>query len=168
MHSIGEKVVYSSMGVATIVDIRQEKIGENLREYYVLRALGAPESSLTFVPADNKKLVSEMRPLLSREEIMEILKNAEKLPEPEWSDDNRIRNERFKSIIDSGDRAMMIAMLRAIYKRGEERLDLGKKNYLTDENAMKRAEKILYSEFSAVLGIPENNIPEFIKSAVCK
>lgn len=27
---------------------------------------------------------------------------------------------------------------------------------------MQKAEKLLYSEFSAVLGIPENEIPDFI------
>ena len=69
MHNIGEKIVYSGAGVMTVVDIREEAIAGEKRKYYVLRADGAPSSSLTFVPVDNEKLTSQMRRLLSRAEI---------------------------------------------------------------------------------------------------
>ena len=168
MHNIGEKIVYSGAGVMTVVDIREEAIAGEKRKYYVLRADGAPSSSLTFVPVDNEKLTSQMRRLLSREEIEAIIDEARSRPDEEWIADNRQRSERFKHIIESGDRAGMISMIGAIYKNGEAREAEGKKNFLADENAMKRAERLLYSEFSAVLGIPESEVVEYIKSRMTK
>ncbi len=147
----------------TVVDIREEVILGERKTYYVLRAVGAPPSSLTFIPTDNEKLTSQLRRLLSREEIEAILNEAKDRPDEEWIKDNRQRSERFKHIIESGDRAGMIAMIGAIYRNGEARGAEGKKNYLADENAMKRAEKLLYSEFSEVLGIPEGEVVEYIK-----
>ena len=40
----------------------------------------------------------------------------------------------------------------------------GKKNYIADENSMHRAEKLIATEFSLVLGIPESEVADFIKN----
>ena len=160
MLGVGDNVVYGSNGVMTIVDIRDETVGDVARKYYVLRAAGAHSDSLTFVPVDNESLVSMMRPLLTKKEILDILHSQDDAAGLEWVKDNRARSERFKKIIDSGDRAKIIAMIRSIYKTGLRRSEEGKKNYLSDENTMHRAEKLIASEFSIVLGIPEEEVPE--------
>lgn len=166
MRCVGEMVVYGSNGVMEIVDIREEVVVDVARKYYVLRAVGTRGESLTFVPVDNEKLVSMMRPLLTREEIIEIIHSADELSEPEWVGDNRLRTERFKKIIDSGNRADIIALIRLIYKAGQRRAEEGKKNFLSDENLMHKAEKLIASEFSIVLGIPEEDVPEFIAKEI--
>lgn len=162
MHGIGENIVYGSSGVMTIIDIREEVVLGEVKKYYVLKASGAHSDSLTFVPVDNERLVSMMRPLLTKGEILDILHSANDAPECEWVKDNRVRSERFKNILDSGDRARMISMIRSIYKTGQRRVEEGKKNYLSDENAMRKAEKLINSEFAIVLGIPEEQVPAFI------
>ena len=134
-------------------------------KYYVLLPLGAPPSSLTVVPMDNEKLTAGMRPLLTKTEIDSIIKAAKDMPDSEWIEDSRARSERFRKIIASGDRTEIIAMINAIYKEGKRRSCDGKKNYLQDENVMKRAEKLVYSEFSAVLGIPEEEVVEMVAKA---
>ena len=163
MHKIGENVVYGGNGVMTVVDIREERFGDSLRSYYVLREVGAHSESLTFVPTDNEKLVSQMRVLLTKNEIIEVLHSAKNTPDCEWAKDSRSRTECFKRIMESGDRAKIVSMIRTIYNAGLRREDEGKKNFISDENAMHKAEKLLYSEFSLVLGIPEEEVPEFIK-----
>lgn len=164
MHKIGDNIVYGSNGVMTVIDIREEEVLDTLRKYYVLQPYGVRSASLTFVPIDNKALVAQMRPLLSREDVLEIIHSIDDVPETEWVKDNRIRSERFKSIMESGDRTKIISMIGAIYRSGLRRLEEGKKNYLSDENMMHKAEKLLYSEFALVLGIPEEDIPAFIES----
>ncbi len=166
MLGVGDNVVYGANGVMTVVDIREETVADVKRRYYVLRAAGTNSDSLTFVPVDNEALVAMMRPLLTREEILSILHTQESEPELEWVRDNRQRAERFKKIIDSGDRARIIAMIRSIYKTGLRRGEEGKKNYLSDETAMRRAERLIASEFSIVLGIPEEKVPEFIENEI--
>lgn len=163
MHKIGDKIMYGAGGVMTIVDIREESIGDVSRSYYVLRPALIRSDSLTFVPTDNEKLVSAMRPLISREEIISLLRGAKDAPALKWINENRARQECFKRIMESGDRAGMIAMIRAIDESAARREAEGKKNFLSDENAKQKAEKLLFSEFSIVLGIPEEEIPSFIE-----
>jgi CarD family transcriptional regulator len=162
MYSIGENVVYGASGVMSVVDIREETVGDVCRRYYVLKAPQDGNASLTFVPVDNEKLTSAMRPLISKEEVLAIIKEIDSIPEAEWIGDNRRRQESFKRIIESGDHRTIISMIKSIYSSGVRREEEGKKNYLVDDAAMHKAEHVLYSEFSLVLGIPEEDIPEFI------
>ena len=163
MHNVGEKVVYSSNGVMEIVDIREELVLDAPKKYYVLCAHGTQSGSQTFVPVDNEKLVAKMRPLLTREEVMEIIGSLDSIPVADWIGDNRARSESFKCTIEEGDRVKMISMIKLINETAKRRAEEGKKNYLADENAMQRAEKLLYSEFATVLGIEESAVPEFIE-----
>jgi RNA polymerase-interacting CarD/CdnL/TRCF family regulator len=162
MYSIGDRIVYGSSGIMEIVDIREERIGDVIRTYYVLRDVRANVSSQTYVPTDNKKLVSTMRPLLTRDEIMDIISRIKTIPEALWHDDNRIRAEVFREVIESADTEGMIAIIKAINVNGIKRHEEGKKNFLADESLMRKAEKMIYAEFSDVLGIPENEISDFI------
>lgn len=162
MYSIGDRIVYGSSGIMEIVDIREERIGDVIRTYYVLRDVRANVSSQTYVPTDNKKLVSTMRPLLTRDEIMDIISRIKTIPEALWQDDNRIRAEVFREVIESADTEGMIAIIKAINANGIKRHEEGKKNFLADESLMRKAEKMIYAEFSDVLGIPENEISDFI------
>ena len=163
MHKIGDKIVYGASGVMTIVDIREESIGDVSRKYYVLNSAVRRSDSLTYVPADNETLVSAMRPLLTEGEIVETLKNSKNAPPIDWIPENRARSESFKRIMESGDREKMLSMIRAIDENGARRLAEGKKNFLSDENAKQKAEKLLFSEFSIVLGIPEEDVPAFVE-----
>lgn len=162
MRETGERVIYGSNGVMEIVDIREETVGDITRKYYVLRDLNSTQVSHIFVPTDNEKLVSAMRPLLTKEEAMDMIKRIKTIPEAEWKNDNRIRSEKFRKVIESGDRDSVIAVIKAVYENGIKRQEEGKKNYLADENIMRKAEKVIYSELSIVLGIPENEVADFI------
>lgn len=162
MLKIGEKYVYGSSGVVELMDICEMTSLGVTREYYVFKPRGASATSLTYLPTDSEKLLSEIRPLLTKKEVLSIIKEAKSKPDAEWIEDNRTRNERFKKIISSGDRTEIIGMINMIYKEGKRRGEDGKKNYLADENAMRKAERLVYSEFAEVLGISECEVPDFI------
>lgn len=164
MFSIGDKVVYGTGGVMEVVDIKKEEVLGTVQEYYVLWTPGTSADYKTYVPVANKKLVSSMRPLISREEAMRLIREVDALPEMKWQKDSRSRTEAFRQVVESGDHEKMISMIKAIYKAGKQRSEEGKKNYLSDDNAMHKAERLLYSEFSAVLDIPVGEVPDFIAS----
>lgn len=168
MHKVGEKIMYGATGLMRIVDIREETVLDEARKYYVLEELGARSASKTFVPMDNKKLVSSMRPLLTKEEIEELLTKIKekRLSGVEWHNDNRMRSEQFKRIIESGDREAIISIIRSVYENGVKRQQEGKKNYLTDENLMRKAERLISVEFAEVLGISEDDVSEYIRKHV--
>ena len=135
MHKIGDNIMYGANGVMTIVDIREESIGDISRSYYVLRPASSRSDSLTFVPTENERLVEAMRPLLTRDEVISLIKEM-KNPKPiEWINENRPRSEAFKRIMESGDRLQMFAMIAAIDESGKRREAEGRKNFLTDNNA---------------------------------
>ncbi len=162
MYCIGDRIVYGANGIMEIVDIREESIGDTRRMYYVLRDVRTNVSTQTYVPTDNEKLVGTMRPLLTRDEIMDMISRMNTIPEAEWIDNNRVRTEFFRDVIDSADTEGMISITKAISANRIKRQKEGKKNFLADENFMRKAEKMLCAEFSEVLGIPENEIGDFI------
>lgn len=162
MFKVGETVVYGSVGVMEIVDIREERIGGASHTYYVMKEIGSTSGGSTFVPCDNEKLVASIRHLISREEALALIAEMGDIAEAEWFEDNRKRAELFKNVMMNGDRRELVAMLKAIYESGKRRGAIGKKNYLSDDLVMHKAEKLLYSELSVVLGIPESEIPAFI------
>ena len=162
MYHIGDNVLYGSNGVMTVVDIREELVGIESRKYYVMRAYGSRAESLIYVPCDNERLVAAMRPLLTRDEARDFIEGRVELPEIEWINENRARGERFKAIVESGDRAAMLAMIRVVHLSGLAREREGKKNYLTDEGLKQKAEKILATELSLVLGVVESELPSFV------
>ncbi len=164
MFSIGEKVVYGAYGVMVVVDVRDVAIGDNLRKYYVLCESGVQAFSETLIPVDNELLVSGMRRLLSPDGMLEAIRAAKAVDDLPWLEDNRARAEHFKAVLTSGDRAAILVMIRSIVEAGVRRAAEGKKNFLADENAMRKAEKVLYSEISEVMGIPTAEVPAFIES----
>ena len=168
MHEVGEKIMYGANGLMEIVDVREETVADEPRKYYILRSLKAKSASETYVPVDNKSLVDSMRPLLTRAEIDALLMKAKEnsLCGVEWHNDNRTRNEQFRKIIESGDREGTIALIKAVYENGIKRHSEGKKNFLSDENIMRKAERLIIEEFSEVLGIPEDAVGDYIKRAV--
>ena len=168
MHKVGEKIMYGANGLMEIVDVRTETIADEPRKYYVLQELNSRSASQTFVPVDNKKLVASMRPLLTKSEIEQLLAKAKenKLSDLEWHQDNRLRSEQFRKIIESGDREGILSLIRTVYENGVKRQREGKENYLTDENLMRKAERLISQEFSEVLGISEDDVADYIKQSV--
>ena len=168
MHRIGDKVLYGTDGVMTVVDVREVTVGGVSRNYYVLKGSAKKSSSETFVPTDSEELLSKMRPLLTKSEILGAIREAASIEAGRWEGDGRARLQRFRAVVESGDRAAMIAMIRSIYNSGRERTEQGKRLYLADETVMRRAEQLIHSEFSEVLGIPEEDVPAFIEGNIGK
>lgn len=166
MYKIGDNLVYASNGVMCVVDIRDEQIGDTSRSYYVLRSAFGKSESLVFVPTDNDRLTSLMHPILTRDEAEKFLSLPIDLSLIEWNENSRARTEYFKRVIESGERARILAMIRAIYESGLRREAQGKKNFLSDETVKQRAEKLLSSELSIVLSISEDEALALIKNKV--
>ena len=148
---IGDVLMYGSTGLVKIVDERRESTFGTERDYYILRELNSASDSQIFVPKDNEKLLSNMRPLISSERASELLYKA-KREEIEWSKDNRTRSEKFRKIIDSGSREMLLSLISRINRAKKERMKEGKKSFLLDENALEKSMRLIVSEFSYVLG----------------
>ena len=164
MFSIGEKVVYGAYGVMEVIDMRDVTFDDRVRKYYVLREAGTNTSSETLVPMDNEIVVSHMKRLLTKEEMIDAIRAAKAETDFHWPPDNRARAEYFKTVIASGDRVAILVMIRSVIEAGKLRAAEGKKNFLSDETAMRKAEKVLYSEIALVMEIPLSDVVRFIEN----
>lgn len=166
MYGVGDKVVYGAFGVMEIVDVTEHDIGDVKRKYYVMKEFSSPSNSLTYVPFDNDMLTQQMKPLLTKEEILEVVRASKCAPPLEWIEDNRARSEFYKKLLSTSDRFKLLCMIDTVRKTGVRREAEGKKNYIADENSMHRAEKLIATEFALVLGIPESEVKAFIEGVV--
>ena len=164
MYGIGDKVVYGALGVMEVVEITEQVIGDSVKKYYVLKEYSSSSTSLTYVPLDSELLTSQMKPLLTQAEVTEVIKEAKTSGLLDWVEDNRARSEYYKKLLGTADRVKLLRMIETVHQTGIHRESEGKKNYIADENSMYRAQKLITTEFSLVLGIPESEVCDFIKS----
>lgn len=148
MFEIGSYVSYRAEGVCVICDIREERFGAlgDAAKYYILSPVG-DEKSTVFVPMENEELLSLMRPLLSAEQIFQMVEELrdERLA---WIEESRLRNLKFREILSLGDRKQLIVLVNTVAEHNEMIIKLGKKVGSTDENALYRAKTMLFEEFS--------------------
>ena len=100
MFKVNDYIKYGMTGVCQVVDITKESFIDNLqKEYYVLKYIYSNDTIIK-IPTDNKKV--PMRKILSKGEVTTLI-NSMPNSETIWIDDDRKRNEEFKSILKTGD-----------------------------------------------------------------
>ena len=162
MRAIHSLICYKANGVCEIAGTEQKTFGGQVQEYYVLKPLRSPASTL-FVPIGNEALESAMRPLLTREEIFALIENIPPCQAIE-EENPRVRKELFGSILSSGDPREMVGLVHSIRLQRAVLEREGKKLRVADDAAMKRAETLLNDEFSAVLGVPPAEVEAYIQT----
>ena len=161
MFDVGSYVIYHNEGVCVVFDIREETFGTVGRSetYYILTPLSSKGSTI-FVPVNNETLVSYMKPVLSAAQINEL---AEKLRDfrIDLTGDVREKNNRFKEILSLCNTEEIIALVNTLSERIAGAEMSGKKPLSTELNALRRAEKILFDQFSYTtdLASPQDIIP---------
>lgn len=162
MLPVGTYVLHKTYGICLVEQIEKNKRVLGQREdFYVLRAKDTPQTTV-FIPVNNEAALSSVLPILSKEEILDIINNI-KNAVPEWQEDTKKRQEEFTSILSSCNRKDILSMIISIYLKKKQLEENSKKLRYGDENILRAAEKKINSEFSLVLGITPEEVPEFIK-----
>lgn len=159
MFKVNDYVIYNSMGVYKIIDIRSEKdINDVDTEYYILKPVYGNNLTIK-TPVNNTKVF--MREILTKDDVMSLI---ESLPAQEtiWIDDDRKRNEAFKAALKTGDSEEWAKIIKTIYLEKQKKSDAGKKLMKADEDIMKVAEKNLYEEFATALNIQPEEVVSYI------
>lgn len=164
MFEVGEFVVYGSKGVCRIVDISHIDISgaDKDRLYYVLSPIGDKNAKI-YAPTDNPKIT--MRKVISKEEADKLILE---LPEIEllWVPDDKQREAKYKEVMRTCDYRAWVSIVKTLYLRKKERTAQGKKITALDERYMKAAENELYGELSLTLGIPREEMEDYIKDKI--
>ena len=98
----GSYVVYGTDGICVIDDVTEMSFmaGVEKSRYYVLKPEHSSDSKV-YVPAGNEKLMSKLRPLLTKQEI-DMLLTGIRDKAIEWEPDRRLRTEFFHGILAKG------------------------------------------------------------------
>ncbi|MBQ8550372.1 MAG: CarD family transcriptional regulator [Clostridia bacterium] len=160
MFDIGDTVLYGATGVCKIDSTVEREIFGEKKEYFVLKPISQDKSTV-FVPTDNEALRAKMRKILSADEIDDIIKEVKTLPDI-WEENDALRREMYSEIIHSGDRKKVMLLIRTLYTVQQQRYKEGKRLHLSDDRFLSEAERLLYDEFSTVLGIENSDVVPYI------
>ena len=164
MFSIGDIFIYGSNGVCRITDIKEEKFGSEIKTYYILSPFFDKRETI-YVPTDNEMLVSRLKEILSKEEIIKMIKD---IPSREniWNDNINLRKEEFKKIIKSADRTALCSLLKTLHERRIILEQSGKSLSVYDERFLKQAQSIIHGEIARVLEMKPDEVEPFITKTI--
>lgn len=166
MFETGDYIVYGGTGICQVMGVttmNMDGIPKD-RLYYILRPDGHGDGKI-FTPVDNGKLV--MRRVMTKKDAEDLIREIPDIATLDIQDD-KLREEKYKECLRSCESREMIRIIKTIYIRKKERFAKGKKVTATDERYLKQAEENLYSELSMLLGIPKNEMEDYITARLDK
>ena len=162
MFQAGDRVVYGIHGVCDIIDSETKIVDKKQVTYLVLEPLGQPGSRY-LVPTHNELAMGKLKKMLTREEL-EALMQSDFVRQDSWIRDEGVRKQTYRTLISSGDREKLMAMVHTLYCHKEEQQAAGRKVHLCDDNFLRDAEKLLIGEVSIVMGMDTDAARQYVRS----
>lgn len=166
MYKVGEFIVYGNEGVCEVEDISNLNIpGINKKKsYYTLKPMH--ENGKIFAPIDTNVF---MRPIITYDEIQEIIEKIPFIKEADYDNKNtRLLQEYYKNLLNTHECIDLLTVIANINDKKINSMKSGKKLGQIDEKFMKIAKNLLEDEFSLVLGIPKEEVENYIQDRVDK
>ena len=112
----GDVISYGTTGVCKVEGECEQTVKGQKKRYIVLKPVHQINSTL-YVPVDNDELKTKFKPLLTGDEIEEIIKE---MPEESslWKESNSERAELYSQVLESGDRKRL-AQTETSYREGQ-------------------------------------------------
>lgn len=151
MYCIGDRVVYGIHGICQVSQIEDRMVDKKTVSYYVLSPLDRSGTQY-FIPVNNEAALSKIRPIMTPQQLTNILESSEILEEY-WIDEENRRKLHYKELVSSCDFAAIAKMVCSLHKHRQRQAVAGRKFHMCDENFLRDAQKILESEISAVLNV---------------
>ena len=128
------------------------------REYYTLSPVFS--TGVIYIPADTSVF---MRPVLTKEQVDALIDRI-----PSLEDDNielsslRQLSEHYHAAFESHQCEDLLKLIHALYQKGQNSMKQGRRVGLTEMKYRKHAEELLHGEFSVALGIPYEEVSDYI------
>lgn len=164
MYQIGDQVVYGSHGVCRICGTEKRVVDKKWLQYYVLEPL-EQTSAKFYVPSHNPVAMSKLRPLMQKQELLDLLSSPE-IREAVFLDDEHQRKTMYRELISSCDCRALLQTVHTLVRHKDQCAASGRKFHLCDENFLRDAQRILSAELSVVLQIPPSEISAFVQQKI--
>ena len=161
MYQPGDLVVYGVTGVCRVEDIAQPNLtGANRRRsYYLLKPL--QQDGVIYAPVDSEKV--RIRPVISKKEAEELIEQIPSIqPGVCRAPTSQALAQHYQNAVHSGDRRDLVEMMKSICAKRVRAESQKRRLGMVDERYMKQAERLLYGELSAALGIPFEEVEPYI------
>lgn len=164
MFKTGDFIIFGGYGVCEVTHIGSLDIDgvSKDRLYYTLRPYYS-KGSVLYTPVDNQKEL--IRPIMSQEEAQELIKDITSI-DYLWVNDERKREREYKEALHSCDCRELIKIIKTIYMRKKRRTESGKALTAIDKKYFSMAEENLYGELAVSLGIPKEEVKDYIVRTV--
>ena len=162
MYQSGTYVIYGIQGVCRVVGTEVQRVNRKKTEYLVLEPVEKSESRF-YVPTQNPAALEKLRPVLSRDEMAQILSSSVVRADC-WIPEENLRKQRYRDLISSGDRMALMQMVSSLYRYKTGQSEAGRKFHQCDENFLRDAEKLLSSEISLVLELMPEQALDYLRN----
>ena len=164
MYNVGDYVVKAADGVCRIVAIKPLDIPNIPKDklYLHLEPIENPTVKL-YIPQDSAE--EKLRDVITEEEASQLISEIPEI-EPTDISEEKQRDKVYKEALLSGSCQQLVAVIKAIYSRNEQRQNAGKKNGAVDERFFKAAEDRLYAELAFALKKNKDDMSEYIKKTI--
>lgn len=160
----GALIVYGSSGVCRVEDIAPLDGDRGGRLYYTLAPVFG--SGLIYTPVDTQVF---MRPVLSRERVEQLIDQLPGLEGDMCSTHNlRLLTEQYHAAFESHRCEDLLRLIKSVYAKSRRSLEQGKRLGLTDQKYRKLAEELVHGEFAVALGIPYEQVPDYIAARLAR
>lgn len=164
MFKIGDAVFYGVHGVCRIEERSKREFCGKLCDYYTLKPVYTSRNTV-FIQVD--KAAEKLRKVMQKSEVLKIIDGLCD-SQSVWIDDDAKRKEIFAEIIKNGTRKDMAILIKTIFEKRKDYLEIKKKMHATDERFLEEAEKILHEEFAYALNIPREQVTSFVAKRLGK
>ena len=164
MYHVNDRIHYGGSGVCTVQDITTMRFGRTREKDYVLKPLHQ-NASVIYVPVNNEQLVGKMRPVMTRDEVEQLIRDMPEI-ETVWVDDIQARKATFDQLLRGNNCTDLIKIIKTLYQHKKRRQAMGKTLHVSDENYLREAQRLLYDEIAGVMGMNPNEVNAYILERV--
>lgn len=161
MFQPGELVVYGTTGVCRVEEVTRPNLTGNdrNRDYYLLKPLH--QDGVIYTPVENGKV--PIRPVISAEAAEALIDlipdiQAEACHAPTV----QALAQHYHSAVRSNDCKDLIELIMSIYIKRQQAEAHKRRLGMVDERYMKQAERLLYGELAAALGLSYEQVQPYI------
>lgn len=160
MYQVGELIVYGTSGVCQVDAVGPQPARTGSQQpYYTLHPLHGTET--IYAPVSSRV---SMRPVLTRSEADALILQFPALSAAPISGSNtQLLSHSYQHAFQSNQCADLVRLLKAIHAKDDTARRQGRRPGRVEERYRKRAEELLYQELAIALGLPEEEVPQYIR-----
>ncbi|NTU89403.1 MAG: hypothetical protein HGA54_05790 [Actinobacteria bacterium] len=164
MYACKDIVVYKNMicEVQAIGDLKFAELPQ--RCYYTLKPLKG--KGIFYIPID---LADSLRSILNKDEAMKLIDSLPDVKTGPYLDSSQNKlKDYYKQMFNAHNCVSLAAIIKTAYEKDIQVQKKGRVLSQADTQSRKAAEDSLYQELSLALGIPIEQVPNFIESRIGK